>query len=109
MRKLTTMSMPERATRVYKAKGAIHGGSDNKGFVVVPTSYQIDFEAQCSISIVNKGQLYFCIHNCTSISCVSFSFLFYFNNNNFFIDILGYECCATCLLRLCDLNMLNFL
>jgi hypothetical protein len=34
----------------------IHGGSDYKGFVVVHASYQIDFEAQCFISIVNKGQ-----------------------------------------------------
>ena len=39
-----------------KQKMVIHGGSDYKGFVVVHASYQIDFEAQCFISIVNKGQ-----------------------------------------------------
>ena len=42
-----------------KQKVAIHGGSDYKGYVVVLASYQIDFEARCSIFIVNKGQLHF--------------------------------------------------
>ena len=84
-----------------KQKEAIHSGSDYKGFVVVPSSYQIDFEAQGSISIVNKGQLHFLHKNRTPISFVSFLV-------NFLIDILGYEWCATYLLQLCDL-MLNFL
>ena len=80
---------------------AIHCGSDCKGFVVVFTSYQIAFEAQGSISIVNRGQLHFCIKNRTPISCVLFLV-------NFLVGILGYDCCATCMLQLCDV-MLNFL
>jgi hypothetical protein len=64
----------------------------------VHASYQIDFEAQCSISIVNEGQLHFCIKNRTPISCVSFLV-------EFLIDILGYDCCATCFLQLCDLML----
>jgi len=47
---------------IIKQKVAIHNDSDYKGFdsfEVVSASYQIDFEAQSSISIVNKRQLFF--------------------------------------------------
>ena len=84
---------------------AIHGGSDYKGFVVVPTSYQIDFEAQDSISIINKGQTHF-LHkeSYTHIMCLILV--------NVLVDNPSYECCATCLLHYmfvatCDL-MLKF-
>ena len=56
-----------------KQKVVILGGSDYKGFVGGHASYQIDFEIQGSISIINKGQLYF-LHeeSYTHIMCFIF-------------------------------------
>jgi hypothetical protein len=56
---------------------AIHGGSDYKGFVVVPVSYEIDFEAQGSIIIINKGQTHF-LHKESYIRTMCFIFVFVF-------------------------------
>ena len=52
---------------------AIHGGIIYKGFVVVHASYQIDFEAQGSVYIINKGQLYF-LHKESYIHIMCFIF-----------------------------------
>ena len=49
-----------------RQKVAIHGGSDCKGFVIMLASYQIDFEVEGSIFIVNKGQLHFLHKNRTT-------------------------------------------
>ena len=60
-----------------KQKVAIHCGSDYKGSVVVPASYQTDFEARGSISIISNDKFTFCIKNRTPISCVSFLVIFW--------------------------------
>ena len=64
--------------------------------MIMLASYQIDFEVEGSIFIVNKGQLHFLYKK-------SYNQMMCFILIHFFIDISGYEFCATCLLELCDL------
>ena len=61
-----------------RQKVAIHGGSDCKGCVIVLPSYQIDFEVEGSIIIVNKRQLHF-LHkkSYNQMMCFIFDSFFY--------------------------------
>ena len=54
-----------------------------------PDSHENDFEAQGSISIVNKGQVHFLHKASYTISCVSFLV-------NLFINIVGCVSCYVC-------------
>jgi hypothetical protein len=47
------MCLKDQLTCIER-KVAIHDGSEYKSFVVVPTNFQIDFEAQGSIFMINE-------------------------------------------------------